>query len=828
MNAIKRLLFVTALAVPLIGAGVGQAAPGRNIAVLIGVDNYYYSVPDLHYCVKDVELMRSTLSEKCGYEKNEILAMHDKQEDGFKPRLRSIKIQVPKYLKTAGPDDTVLIFFSGHGFLDTDGRGLLAPADFDPSTDETKKQTGLPIAEVEQWLTDEKICRAKRKFLVLDCCHAGAKGGAPQPVGEELGDELDPNSFEIPENIQTAVDRSQGLLTLASCAANETSREWNYDKSTGQGQGLFTFYLAKGLSGEADTSDDSGDYDGIITHYELCDYVVRNVSRTALLELGAEQTPVLRRHADAKGLFVLAKVKGGRRFKGPLYRLDLAKSEAPKIPNDLFNKAKQQYLFLQSKSLDSPKRMEAAADLIEFAETLRYADEEADPDRRREIQTNPFHSPFFTPQWCDSSYDWMTAAEKEFQLQGRDAPVSLRVSLALAAWDKARPDAARAKQEIEALADLYPFDKSGVTRTAQARLLMMYAETRDDSPAGRRQALDCYVRIFDLVEQHESQVGRKINENVVNQGLIQPAQTLAEGLIETVGSKNAEQDETLRRQVARIYGEFGDLIRERRLFRQNEDALKAYQDAIRWDDSNPHYYVGLGSMELQELDPRYAEVRSWAFKALDYLDEDSSVSAAIAHRLAGDAWLRESRELEHFDDRLEMLKQSIDAYCKAIDSFGKATPNELGNLERRHFADSYLARSAAYLEQANFLTRIPKEREEILKKSVADAEQAASYDETFGYHAYMAMGQRPGGSRLAGRAEGRVRRRRSEVPTGRAVPAAAAQTAHLSRPLLLQVGRLRRPGQLPRTGPAQSGTQHHAGLDLRAAGSVLLARQDPS
>jgi len=69
------------------------------------------------------------------------------------------------------------------------------------------------------------------------------------------------------EGIGNAID---GVGVLSASSASEFSQE---GKAWGGGHGVFTYYLVRGLKGEADK-----DGDGIVTMREIYDYIYRSVS----------------------------------------------------------------------------------------------------------------------------------------------------------------------------------------------------------------------------------------------------------------------------------------------------------------------------------------------------------------------------------------------------------------------------------------------------------------------------------------------------------------------------------------------------------------------
>ena len=94
----------------------------------------------------------------------------------FQPLKENIQRELPGWLKQAGPADQVLVFFSGHGFRDSQGQLYLAGLDCDPRD---PAAGGVPVA----WLRDQlAACPAKVKLLIIDACHAGSEKGGPDPT----------------------------------------------------------------------------------------------------------------------------------------------------------------------------------------------------------------------------------------------------------------------------------------------------------------------------------------------------------------------------------------------------------------------------------------------------------------------------------------------------------------------------------------------------------------------------------------------------------------------------------------------------------------------
>ena len=88
----------------------------------------------------------------------------------------------------------------------------------------------------------------------------------------------------------------EGLITLASSRKHERSWEWPERK-----QGIFTYFLAEGLRGEADA-----DANGIVNSDEIYQYLFNTVPRTAKQRFNSRQTPVRLIGEDVVGVFDIA------------------------------------------------------------------------------------------------------------------------------------------------------------------------------------------------------------------------------------------------------------------------------------------------------------------------------------------------------------------------------------------------------------------------------------------------------------------------------------------------------------------------------------------
>src|SRR5271165_4869646 len=153
-------------------------------------------------------------------------------------------------------NDLTLLYFTGHGVKDEDGRLYLAMTDTDR---ENLPFTGVPSEQIRAAMEGS---RSRQKVLVLDCCYAGAF-----PVG--LGIKGAPSVHALEQL------GGRGCVVLTSSDAMQLSFEGNQWTETGPASlrsgpsSLFTRFLIEGLrTGKADL-----DGDGDITLDELYSYV---------------------------------------------------------------------------------------------------------------------------------------------------------------------------------------------------------------------------------------------------------------------------------------------------------------------------------------------------------------------------------------------------------------------------------------------------------------------------------------------------------------------------------------------------------------------------
>ena len=201
-------------------------------ALLIGVNDYKDTeLTSLQYSAADCQELSKALEEATqAFEERQLFVHHDYAVET--PTLGAIRASLKQISSKAKANDKVIFYFSGHGVLDPDTQqAILCLKD---TTPDDLLGTGLAISELLQLLGE---CAAPVQFLWLDACHSG---------GVTWQQTLNNPTPQLIERLQERAARSQGFYALLSC--DRAQQSWEFPE---MGHGVFTYYLIRGLSGEA-------------------------------------------------------------------------------------------------------------------------------------------------------------------------------------------------------------------------------------------------------------------------------------------------------------------------------------------------------------------------------------------------------------------------------------------------------------------------------------------------------------------------------------------------------------------------------------------------
>lgn len=229
-----------------------KAQPRRDaVAVIIGIADYN-SLPRADFANEDAREFYDYASRGLGIAPENIKLLVDadaKQLD----ILRAFKAWLPQRVK---PTTDVYVFYSGHGLPSADGKGLyLLPVGTDR---DFVDKTAVLQSEINTAL---QAARPRSVTLFLDSCYSGLA-----KTGETL------LASARPLALASTLAAFPAEFTVISAAQHDQISSSSPELK----HGIFSYFLMRGMEGEADTNQD-----GRITVGEMHAYLADRVARQA-------------------------------------------------------------------------------------------------------------------------------------------------------------------------------------------------------------------------------------------------------------------------------------------------------------------------------------------------------------------------------------------------------------------------------------------------------------------------------------------------------------------------------------------------------------------
>lgn len=324
---------LVALGLVLFPISPSAAAPeGRKLAIVVGVNTYRANsgLPRLKHAADDAASLGGTLRE-AGYTVVEMTHTVAREEgmELYAPNLAYIRDQIDGILGTPnlGPGDTILISLHGHGVqferIDDDGQRspsfYFCPADaliggLATASDVTERHRLLPLEELYESLGRS---RAATKLLIVDACRN-------EPTQPSLF-----RSGLASATLPALAPPPGGTAAFFSCAPNQRAIE-----DPELEHGVFSHFLVKGLSGEADQPV-QGRRDNGITLSELTTYVSNHTyAYVARKHGGLKQSPGIQGEFDPNVVIVRVKPQRlpGSETDWPMFRGPGASGLSASVP----------------------------------------------------------------------------------------------------------------------------------------------------------------------------------------------------------------------------------------------------------------------------------------------------------------------------------------------------------------------------------------------------------------------------------------------------------------------------------------------------------------
>lgn len=225
MNPLKKVFLILLLYIFAI-----EVEAQHLYVVSVGIGNYQ-CINGLRFTEADVEIF------------NQIMARHNAEITtltGAQATHANVLRTIRSVFAKATPADAVIFFFSGHGY-----EGGFCCYDMKPNS----HLGGMSYQEMQILFRN---CRAGKKMVFADACFSG--GLSKQRT-----------------QLQVQAVSNNDVMFFLSSKLDETSLELPQGPN-----GLYTYFLAKGLCGAADVNKDM-----VVTACEICDYVSNSVSSLA-------------------------------------------------------------------------------------------------------------------------------------------------------------------------------------------------------------------------------------------------------------------------------------------------------------------------------------------------------------------------------------------------------------------------------------------------------------------------------------------------------------------------------------------------------------------
>jgi len=232
-------------------AGIKRQPEKDAVAIVIGIADYR-SLPKADFANDDARVFYDYAIRALGVRPENIKLLVDADADEV-AILKAFRNWLPSKVRSS---TDVYVYFSGHGYPVEDGNGFyLLPSRADR---EFISRTSIQLQEIN---ADLQAAKPKSVTIFMDACYSGqARNGenlvaSARPIVPKVDKKLFPDNF-------TVITASQ-------------ADQWS-SSSPELKHGIFSYYLMKGMEGDADTNKD-----GRITLGEMRAYLVENVGRQA-------------------------------------------------------------------------------------------------------------------------------------------------------------------------------------------------------------------------------------------------------------------------------------------------------------------------------------------------------------------------------------------------------------------------------------------------------------------------------------------------------------------------------------------------------------------
>lgn len=232
--------------------------------LIIGMEKNLH-LPEVVYAKKDALIVKDYLTRILGVPEGNIVTILDDQ---------ATNAQLESYINQYFPpniqkDSILYVYFVGHGLTGLkNGEPYLLLKEGDPKAVEA---TGYPLKKFYKELDSLKNSMT---YVFLDTCFSGSASRKAEWL-------LPKTETKSSVSKSISID-SKKVISIHAATDSQINKAYHAMQ-----HGLFTYYLLRGIRGEADTNSDN-----TISVKEVYSYVFQNVLNGAK-QMGGEQTPII-------------------------------------------------------------------------------------------------------------------------------------------------------------------------------------------------------------------------------------------------------------------------------------------------------------------------------------------------------------------------------------------------------------------------------------------------------------------------------------------------------------------------------------------------------
>lgn len=250
-------------------ASIGQPIYSNAVAIIIGTEKYQdSSIPMAPYASRDAELMAEYFRTSLGIQTVHLLTDEKVTAMELNTMFDSQRGRLSRIIQPGQTD--VFVYYSGHGVPQPDGSDvMLIPYDVEKAW---INDYGFSLNKMYDNLAS---LDAKSVTVILDACFSGGSRPSESYKSESIANQ----KLVMPDI--SAMERpwidNPNFRVFTSSRGDQTSLGYDLSRS-----GLFTYYIACGLQGDADKNADKK-----ITMAELVEFVTSGVDKESV----GTQTP---------------------------------------------------------------------------------------------------------------------------------------------------------------------------------------------------------------------------------------------------------------------------------------------------------------------------------------------------------------------------------------------------------------------------------------------------------------------------------------------------------------------------------------------------------